>query len=158
MQVLRQMVDDDAQDAEAVARLGDLYEEDRRLPELLGLRQEELGRTLEVERRLALRLEVDKIAAALEERSGRLEVLRANLEEQPGHWPTVETLARLLESRHRHADLVDLLTDQATRVEEREIPLLKPPVRHHRDRQRIPHRQSRRDAGSWDQAEWAGLL
>ena len=119
MQVLRQMADDDVQDAEAIARLGGLYEEERRLPELLGLRQEELSRTLEIERRLALRLEVDKIAAALEERSGRLEVLRANLEEQPGHWPTIETLARLLESRHRHEELVDLLTDQAARVEER---------------------------------------
>ena len=104
---------------EAIGRLGALYEEERRLPELLALRQEELSRTLEVERRLALRLELDKIAATLEERSGRLEVLRANLEEQPGHWPTIETLARLLESRHRHNELVDLLTDQATRVEER---------------------------------------
>ncbi len=119
MQVLRQMADDDVQDAEALGRLGSLYEEERRLPELLALRQEELGRTLEVDRRLALRLDLDKIAAALEERSGRLDVLRANLEEQPGHWPTIETLARLLESRHRHSELVDLLTDQATRVEER---------------------------------------
>ena len=119
MQVLRQMADEDVQDSEAVARLGQLYEEERRLPELLALRQEELSRTLDVERRLALRLELDKIAATLEERSGRLDVLRANLEEQPGHWPTIETLARLLESRHRHGDLIDVLTDQATRVEER---------------------------------------
>jgi tetratricopeptide (TPR) repeat protein len=119
IQVLRQMVDEDVQDTEAVTRLGALYEEERRLPELLALRQEELARTLEVERRLALRLELEKIASALEERSGRLDVLRANLDEQPGHWPTIETLARLLESRHRHAELVEVLSDQATRVEER---------------------------------------
>jgi hypothetical protein len=50
---------------------GQLYEEEKRLPELLALRQEELARTQKVERRLGLRLEMEKLAAALEERSGR---------------------------------------------------------------------------------------
>jgi tetratricopeptide (TPR) repeat protein len=117
--VLRQMVEDDPQDAEAVSRLGGLYQDERRLPELYLLRQEELSRTLEIDRRLALRLELERISAALEERSGRLEVLRANLEEQPGHRPTIDTLARVLEARNRHSDLVDVLADQATRLEER---------------------------------------
>jgi tetratricopeptide (TPR) repeat protein len=117
--VLRQMVEDDPQDTEAVSRLGTLYQDERRLPELYALRQEELARTLEVDRRLALRLELERISAALEERSGRLEVLRANLEEQPGHRPTIDTLARVLEARNKHGELVDVLADQATRLEER---------------------------------------
>ncbi|HEY0710177.1 MAG TPA: hypothetical protein VGG33_25425, partial [Polyangia bacterium] len=119
MGILRTMLDDDPQDVEAHARLAALYQEERRLPELYVLRQEELARTLDVERRLALRLELERISSALEERSGRIEVLRANLEEQPGHRVTIETLARLLEARSRHADLVEVLTDQATRLEER---------------------------------------
>ena len=113
------MVDDDASDEPALARLAALYEEEKRLPELLALRQEELARTQKVERRLALRLEMEKLAAALEERSGRLDMLRANLEEQPGHRPTIETLARVLEARNRHGELVDILSGQATRLEER---------------------------------------
>ncbi len=62
---------------------------------------------------------MEKLAAALEERSGRLDMLRANLEEQPGHRPTIETLARVLEARNRHGELVDILSGQATRLEER---------------------------------------
>jgi tetratricopeptide (TPR) repeat protein len=116
---LRQMVEEQPDDQEALHRLAALYEEDKRLPELLALRQDELVRTQQVERRLALRLEMEKIAAALEERSGRLDMLRANLEEQPGHRPTIETLARALEAKGRHGELVDILTAQATRLEER---------------------------------------
>jgi tetratricopeptide (TPR) repeat protein len=119
MNVLRTMLDEDPQDLDAHTRLAAIYQEERRLPELYVLRQDELTRTLDLDRRLALRLELERISAGLEERSGRIEVLRANLEEQPGHRVTIETLARLLEARSRHGDLVDVLTDQATRLEER---------------------------------------
>ena len=118
-EVLRQMVEDDAADSEARSKLGALYEEQRRLPELLALRSEELERAAEVERRLSLRLEIEKLAGTLEQRSGRLEVLKANLEEQPGHRPTIDSLATFLESRGRQAELVEVLSDQATRLEER---------------------------------------
>jgi tetratricopeptide (TPR) repeat protein len=117
--ILRQLVDEDFGDAEAVARLAALYEEDKRMPELLALKAEELGRTPSLERRLQLRLDMEKIAAALEERSGRIETLRANLEEQPGHTATIDTLSAVLESKFRHAELADVLTDQARRLEQR---------------------------------------
>ncbi len=118
--VLRQVVDDDFNDAAAVAQLGTLYEEEKRFPELLTLIKEELARTGSVDRRLVLRLDMEKIAAALEERSGRVETLKANLEDQPGHEATIEILAGVLEAKVRHAELGEVLVDQARRLEERD--------------------------------------
>jgi tetratricopeptide (TPR) repeat protein len=120
--ILRQTLDEEVQDQEALGRLAALYAEEKRLPELLALRQEELQRTSQIERRLALRLEMERIAASLEERSGRIDVLKANLEEQPGHAATIETLASVLEAKFRHGELTDILADQARRLEEREDP------------------------------------
>ncbi len=53
----------------------------------------------------------------LERRGGRVEALEANLEEQPGHEPSIEAIIEVLEGGRRYGQLADVLADQATRLE-----------------------------------------
>lgn len=119
IQIYRKILEEDFTDDELLARLAQQYQEDNRLPDLLTLRHEELGRATSVERRLALRLDIERIAAGLEEKSNRVDILRANLEEQPGHEATIDKLSGVLEAKVRHAELAGILDDQARRLQER---------------------------------------
>ncbi|MGH2898930.1 MAG: tetratricopeptide repeat protein, partial [Solirubrobacteraceae bacterium] len=69
------------------------------------------------ERRLALRLELARLVGIVEERGGRLDALKANLEESPGHDASIEAVAELLASKGAHKPLADLLEQQAQRLE-----------------------------------------
>ncbi|MFO0651704.1 MAG: hypothetical protein U0326_36115, partial [Polyangiales bacterium] len=104
-------------DLKAVSRLAELYRAAGRHGDLLALRAHELELTADVARRLDLRLEMASIYKALGDVDGRTRTLEANLVERPGHGPSIEALAEVLEASNRTADLVQMLTGQAALLE-----------------------------------------
>ena len=96
-----------------ILRVAELCEQESRSAELLELRSRELAHTADPARRLALRLEISRLAGDLEARDSRVGALRENLTEKPGHPETIEALAALLTERGRHAELAEVLEDQA---------------------------------------------
>src|SRR5262249_9029967 len=63
------------------------------------------------------RLELARPVGIVEERGGRLDALRANLEDRPGHDASIEAVAHLLANKGQHRQLADLLEAQAQRLE-----------------------------------------
>ncbi|MFN0247015.1 MAG: hypothetical protein ACKV2T_08905 [Kofleriaceae bacterium] len=104
-------------DLEVIERLAHLLGLEDRVPELLTLRQIQLGLENDPEKKLHLRLELAKLVGIVEERGGRLDALKANLEERPGHEASIDAVADLLSSKGQHRALVDLLDGQAQRLE-----------------------------------------
>ena len=104
-------------DLDIIERLAHLLALEDRVPELLTLRQIQLGLETDLERKLQLRLELAKLVGVVEQRGGRLEALLANLEDHPGHEPSIEAVEALLSSKGQHARLVDLLENQANRLD-----------------------------------------
>src|SRR5690606_36794546 len=106
----RSILESDPNHAGAIGLLSSLYERSGQLDQLLKLRRRELALVPPLERRLALRLD---IAAVLGDLGGapeqRLEALRANLDEQPGHAEPVDALAQFLAGLERDEELVTLL-------------------------------------------------
>jgi tetratricopeptide (TPR) repeat protein len=119
LRLLQSVVDESLDDAQAVRQLGELLQERQRLPELLALRQRQLTLDLDPATRLDARLEVARVLGLIEETGGPIRVLRANLQEEPGHGPSLESLASLLDERGRHLELAQLLQEQATAMESR---------------------------------------
>jgi tetratricopeptide (TPR) repeat protein len=107
-------------DAQAIAKLADLYLQRERYPELLALRRHELSLSPPAERRLDIRLELAGIFGEIDKQGGRLQVLRNNLEESPGHEPSIEALCLVLDGRSSHGELLDLLSDQSRKLEDLE--------------------------------------
>ncbi|MFZ8982135.1 MAG: hypothetical protein ACO21N_09795, partial [Candidatus Nanopelagicales bacterium] len=58
------------------------------------------------ERRLALRLDLARLAGEIDVRSRRVETLLENLEEAPGHQPSLDALSAVLRERGYEATLV----------------------------------------------------
>jgi tetratricopeptide (TPR) repeat protein len=106
-------------DVEIMDRLARLLEAGDRVPELLGLRQAQLALATAPADRLRLRLDVASLVAKVEERGGRLEALRANLAEEPGHEASIDALADLYASKGQHAALSELFEQQAQVLEAR---------------------------------------
>ncbi|HET9621609.1 MAG TPA: hypothetical protein VFP84_09600, partial [Kofleriaceae bacterium] len=104
-------------DLEVIERLAHLLGLEDRVPELLTLRQIQLGLESDGEKKLALRLELARLVGIVEERGGRLDALKANLEDRPGHEASIDAVADLLSSKGQHKALVDLLEQQAQRLE-----------------------------------------
>ena len=104
-------------DLEVIARLTELYRAAGRADALLRLRDHELSLTEALDDRLAIRLDMAEIHAAGGDVAGKEHALRANLAERPGHAPSVEALAALLEGAGRHGDLADLLEAQAAALD-----------------------------------------
>ncbi len=104
-------------DLEVIERLAHLLAVEDRVPELLTLRQIQLGLETDQDRKLELRLELAKLVGVVEERGGRLDALRANLEDRPGHEASIDAVAHLLASKGQHRALADLLETQAQRLE-----------------------------------------
>lgn len=104
-------------DTETLDKLARLYEAQNRTAELLSLRKHELGLVEDPERLLGLRLEVARLVGEVERQGGRLEALRANLADRPGHAPSIEALCELLDAKAQHTVLADILEEQATRLE-----------------------------------------
>lgn len=104
-------------DLEVIERLAHLLELEDRVPELLTLRQIQLGLETEVDRKLDLRLELAKLVGVVEQRGGRLEALLANLQDRPGHAASINEVTQLLSSKGQHNQLADLLETQARRLD-----------------------------------------
>lgn len=104
-------------DLEVIERLAHLLAVEDRVPELLTLRQIQLGLETDPERKLTLRLELAKLVGVVEERGGRLDALKANLEDRPGHEASIDAISHLLSSKGQHKQLADLLENQANRLE-----------------------------------------
>ncbi len=122
LRLYQQVIDDSLEDGDAVDRVASIYEARARVPELLALRRRELELPLAAERRLQVRLEVARLLGVLEEKGGRLDVLRANLTELPGHEASIQELSAVLEGKGKNAELHELLSSQAKRLEESEAP------------------------------------
>ncbi|MBX7195222.1 MAG: hypothetical protein K1X94_24415 [Sandaracinaceae bacterium] len=120
LRLYQQVIEDTLEDGDAVDRVAAIYEARARVPELLALRRRELELPLSPERKLQVRLEVARLLGVLEEKGGRLDVLRANLSELPGHEASIAELSSVLESKGRNAELYELLSSQAKRLEEGE--------------------------------------
>ena len=104
-------------DLEVIERLAHLLGVEDRVPELLTLRQIQLGLESDLDRKLTLRLELARLVGIVEERGGRLDALRANLDDRPGHEASIDAVAELLSSKGQHKTLSDLLEHQAQRLE-----------------------------------------
>ncbi len=108
----RAILDADPEDVAAMGSLGDLLAEEQRFAELLTLRQVELGKTEDAERKLALRLEIADLVGKVEALGGRVEALETNLEERPGHLPSIEALRQVLRAQRQYEHLADVLMRQ----------------------------------------------
>ncbi|MGN6104620.1 MAG: hypothetical protein ACTHU0_05925, partial [Kofleriaceae bacterium] len=104
-------------DLEVIERLAQLLATEDRVPELLTLRHIQLGLETELDKKLALRLELARLVGLIEERGGRLDALKANLEDRPGHEASIDAVAELLSNKGQHRGLADLLEQQAQRLE-----------------------------------------
>ena len=110
---LRRALADEPNDLDTIRKLAELSEREEQRSGSVALRERELALTDELDERLALRLAHVGRAAALEERSGRLEMLLANLADQPGHESSVDSLRKLLDERGHHGRLLEVLEEQA---------------------------------------------
>jgi tetratricopeptide (TPR) repeat protein len=117
-ELLRQTVEQDPKNRTAAEALARLYEEADLLSDLITLRRRELDDAAHVEERLGLRLDIARLGEIVESRTGRLEMLVANLEDCPGHAATMASLGTLLRSRGRFGELADILVAQARKLEE----------------------------------------
>ncbi|MCA9601719.1 MAG: hypothetical protein KC417_06840, partial [Myxococcales bacterium] len=113
----RTLLDEEPGHRSALDALAKLAEEDNRLPEMLSLRRTELALANDADRKLALRLDIVRLVGEIERQGGRVEALRTNLGERPGHIASIEALIQVLESTGRHAELADDLTAQAKHLE-----------------------------------------
>lgn len=105
----------------ALDLLSQLYEEKAQYAQLMDLRFGELSQLPSLERRLELRLDQARIAKLLGAPSSeQVTFLEQNLGEAPGHPPSVDGLAALLEEIGELARLQSLLNAQARVVAERE--------------------------------------
>ena len=98
-------------------RLGRLLEDDDRVAELLGLRQQQLHLEHDLDRKLALRLDISRLVGIVAERGGREAALRANLADRPGHEASIDAATALLASANQPRALADLLEEQAIKLE-----------------------------------------
>jgi tetratricopeptide (TPR) repeat protein len=115
--IYRSILAEHKSDLEVIDRLAKLLAVEDRVPELLTLRQIQMGLETDTEKKLDLRLELAKLVGVVEERGGRLDALKANLEDRPGHEASIDAISALLGSKAQHRQLADLLEGQAQRLE-----------------------------------------
>ncbi len=116
-ELYRQLIERNEADDLALDRLAELYRAADRLPELLQIRRRQLTLCGDAAARLTLRIELSTILGQIEARGGRLQVLRANLEDQPGHAETIAAVTQLLTAQRDIPQLASILAEQATRLE-----------------------------------------
>lgn len=120
MSLLHESLEQSPEDIGTLHDAAAMCEKQGRVTELMALKVLELDLTEELERRLELRLEISRLAARLEQRGGRVEVLLENLEERPGHAPSIDLAVEVLSERGQHGRLADILAEQAGKVEQPE--------------------------------------
>ncbi|MEY2929944.1 MAG: hypothetical protein RL033_693, partial [Pseudomonadota bacterium] len=97
--------------------LSGIYERGQRYTDLLALRRQELELNPALDRRLQLRLDEARILELVGgSPAQRIEALQKNVEESPGHTPSIDALEQILASSGEHAGLYALLVQQAKRV------------------------------------------
>ncbi|MFH1436622.1 MAG: tetratricopeptide repeat protein [Pseudomonadota bacterium] len=116
--ILRETPDD----LETLRRAAALCERENRFGELLSLRQHELTLVQEPGKKIELRLEISRLAGRFEGRSVRIDPLLANLEQRPGHEASINSVVEVYSNRGLYADLVDILSDQAAKLEKQDDP------------------------------------
>ena len=114
----RRVLEERNDDLQLVTELAALCDEDARIIELISMRTRELELSGDAERKVELRLELSRLVGKLESRGGRVESLRANLDERPGHRASVDAIVDVMRDKGRHAELAELLGEQARRVHE----------------------------------------
>lgn len=115
--LLSSLVEDDLDDAGAVATLAGLYEAAGRNQDLLALRRRELGQAETTEERLSLRIEIARLLRDAGDLRASVAVLSDNLEERPGHGPSVRAVVAALEQLENYRELSALLAQQAAAIE-----------------------------------------
>jgi tetratricopeptide (TPR) repeat protein len=112
-ELYRDLLAHDPRDTTALVALGQLFSERDRLPELLMLRRHELALSPDLERKLALRLEVARLTGEIEKRGDRVGALQQNLADRPGHKPSLDALGMILRQKGQHAELSVVFDKQA---------------------------------------------
>ena len=110
------------EDIVLIRRLAELCEQEEHETGSVALRRREVELTEDAAARLELRLANARSAAGLEKRSGRVDLLLGNLEQELGHEPSIEALVEVLTERGRFADLARVLEEQAQQLEARGEP------------------------------------
>lgn len=119
IELCQRVLDRDVKRQDTIELLARLYEEEGQLEPLISLRSTELEMTRELEPRLALRLEISRILGVLGGNEPlRLETLRENLTESPGHPDTIEAISNILTPDERFEELYELLVEQAEAMNE----------------------------------------
>jgi tetratricopeptide (TPR) repeat protein len=112
-----QLIDEDPQDADAVARLVKIYEGAGRSTELLELKRRLVGTAPTDDARLSLRLEVARLEDDLGGAAKAVASLQENLAESSRHEATVKQLAALFARDGKHGELETLFAEQAELAE-----------------------------------------
>jgi len=118
MQLYQSVIDDSLEDGETVDRIAVMYEARGRVPELLALKKRELELDLSPDRKLEVRLTAARLLGLLEDKGGRVDLLRQNLIERPGHAESISEITQVLETKGRAAELAEVLSQQARKLEE----------------------------------------
>ena len=122
MQLYQSVVDDSLEDGETVDRLAVMYEARGRVPELLALKKRELELDLPPDRKLEVRLTAARLLGQLEDKGGRVELLRQNLADRPGHAESIAEITQVLETKGKASELAEVLSQQARKLEETDAP------------------------------------
>lgn len=120
IEMYRSVLSQAPDDVEAMDKLAELYQGEGRVAEKLALRRHQLTLATTAEDRLGLRLEIANLVGEIEERGGRREALMANLDDQPGHAPSIDAVYALLDRKGEFDALAELLETQARKLEETE--------------------------------------
>ncbi|MCA9709452.1 MAG: hypothetical protein KDK70_26665, partial [Myxococcales bacterium] len=116
--VLRRVLEERIGDLALVQEAAALCEQEGRVLELVYLRRRELELTEDPAQRLRLRLLLSNLAGQLERQGGRVESLRENLADRPGHPESIEALVEVLSDKGRFSALADVLTEQAQTLQD----------------------------------------
>ncbi|RYE94237.1 MAG: tetratricopeptide repeat protein, partial [Myxococcales bacterium] len=117
-QLYRTILSLDASDTAALGALAEIYHATGRPNELLAVRRRELEIGAALERRLELRLDLARVASQIGDEAQRIEALRQNLEDRPGHPASVAGITTALLATGQARALLDLLRHQADTLEQ----------------------------------------
>ncbi|WP_437828702.1 tetratricopeptide repeat protein [Sorangium sp. So ce1153] len=108
------LFDEDPADEPVGESLAALLRRASRRDELVRLRERQIEVSGDVERRVALRYDAAELLSETPRAAEAIALLRQNLAESPGHGPSIDRLAALLEAGGLHRELMLLREEQAT--------------------------------------------
>ncbi|MCC7534859.1 MAG: tetratricopeptide repeat protein, partial [Deltaproteobacteria bacterium] len=114
----RGILEESPAETRSIGDLVRLYRKTGKLRNLLDLQRHALGLVAPAEARLVLRLDMAEVLRELGDEDERVRTLRENLEDSAGHEATIAVLTEALVASSRHAELADVLSEQATRLTE----------------------------------------